>query len=1659
MKKMLSRLLSMLLVFSLVQPMVLPERVAVAKVEDPFQIVVDEDFFVDPMSGYPYGEADGLGGNNRVFVGYDAAFGPADAAMKFHLGPDKVDFGRKIEYARLKLFLTRVDRAGGEPFLDLYGVDNDSWTERDMTLPATGASLGKAPASGSSLQKDSWVSFDVTDYIKLQSNDKVASFVLKGAQTAAPIPNAQVQVLFYDKASNNLPLLPRLEIKYVDNSPPTDISLSKQSVKENLPPNTLVGTLSATDPDSEDQGNLTFELAGGDQSAFKLLDNNLYTTQPFDYEARSSYSVSIKVSDPSGGSFTKAFTIQIEDVQEPPASAELKVNGGMLVTGSSQVNLQATVVDPDTGKPLEVRFSNASDQWTEDWKPYNAATSYNWTLTAGDGAKTVYMQARDEAHNQISASANITLDTTPPVVSGVSNNGSYSQAVTITFNEGTATLDGAVFVGGGTVTADGDHTLVVTDMAGNTTTIRFFLDTTPPTGTLVIENGKTFTTTRDVALTITGTDGAGSGQIQMSFSNDGTTWSTWEQLAATKAWELAAGDGNKTVYMKLKDGQEHEQQYSDSITLDTVPPVATMSIKGTNAGNTATSTAAVKLLFEATDANGPVEVSLSNTDGVFADGWQPVQPEMSWTLTNGDGTKTVYAKFRDQAGHETSKSASILLDTVPPVVTGVAANQISKQAVTVQFSEGTALLNGQPFSGGDTISQDGAYTLVVTDEAGNVTTLSFTVDQTKPQGTMTIGNGDTHTNQSQVSLQLNVTDLTSMTTVYSNDGANWSLPEPYASTKTWTLAPGDGEKRVTANITDAAGNTATLEATIIVDQTAPTGSFTINDGASVTNAKQVALKLQYADADDQLQMRFSPTGSGDWSGWEAVQETKSWTLSDGDGAKTVFLQIRDRAGNVLDLQKSITLDATAPVVTGVDDEGVYNSDRLITFTEGTATLNGAPFASGTTVTEQGNYTLVVTDEAGNKTTVVFSIDKTPLFGAFSINEDAPFTTSRDVTLHVNTSKSAADTSMSFSMDGTIWSVPEPFARTKAWQLPVGDGVKTVYVKLLHKSGYIANMKDEITLDTTLPSGSLSINGGASVTQDQTVNLTVTATDANGPVQVRFANESNAWSAWNDAVSTQTWMLSANDGQKTVHMQMRDKAGNVADVSANIELDMEAPVVSGVENGKSYKDDVQITFNEGTATLDGQPFTSGTTVSSEGEHELVVTDAAGHVTRIAFTIDKTAPQGTFAINSGAQTSSSVYVTLNVTATDSLGTVEMRFANENESWSDWQQVAASTSWRLAYGNGMKKVLLQLRDEAHNTTELEAQIRLSVYQPPSAVKVTGVELDVRQLVLKAGETHELKAVIQPENATDKRVKWESSDRAVAEVNEQGKVVAVAPGTARITVTTADGGYTATADVTVKATVSDVLQASQKAFRLKPKERQSFQIFKVDGAKKVDITMDEAVEYSTENDLVTVTAGEIQAGSKTGKDIITVSYEGQELHIPVAIASGTDARIKLLTRSEGVLEVDEERQLELVVLDGDETEDITEQANWISSDPEVVEVTEEGKLIAKATGTAVISGKVDKSKFRVRLMVVDEKIPVRLEATPSYVRLKEGQEKPITLIGTYSKSYTDLIAEEVEWAVENPEIAEVVDGNVVAKQAGKTAIIVSYKGKTTKITVEVRQ
>ena len=85
--------------------------------------------------------------------------------------------------------------------------------------------------------------------------------------------------------------------------------------------------------------------------------------------------------------------------------------------------------------------------------------------------------------------------------------------------------------------------------------------------------------------------------------------------------------------------------------------------------------------------------------------------------------------------------------------------------------------------------------------------------------------------------------------------------------------------------------------------------------------------------------------------------------------------------------------------------------------------------------------------------------------------------------------------------------------------------------------------------------------------------------------------------------------------------------------------------------------------------------------------------------------------------------------------------------------------------------------------------------------AVNVTEVTLDKTELTLAEGETETLTATVKPDNADNRKVAWSSDKTEVATVDGAGKVTAVKPGEAVVTVTTEDGGKTATCKVTVKA------------------------------------------------------------------------------------------------------------------------------------------------------------------------------------------------------------------------------------------------------------------
>jgi uncharacterized protein YjdB len=83
---------------------------------------------------------------------------------------------------------------------------------------------------------------------------------------------------------------------------------------------------------------------------------------------------------------------------------------------------------------------------------------------------------------------------------------------------------------------------------------------------------------------------------------------------------------------------------------------------------------------------------------------------------------------------------------------------------------------------------------------------------------------------------------------------------------------------------------------------------------------------------------------------------------------------------------------------------------------------------------------------------------------------------------------------------------------------------------------------------------------------------------------------------------------------------------------------------------------------------------------------------------------------------------------------------------------------------------------------------------------VPVTGITLNKNTLTLTTGKSETLIPTIAPLNATNTAVTWESNNSAFADVDQTGKVTAIAAGTTTITVTTADGGKTASCNITVQ-------------------------------------------------------------------------------------------------------------------------------------------------------------------------------------------------------------------------------------------------------------------
>ncbi len=207
---------------------------------------------------------------------------------------------------------------------------------------------------------------------------------------------------------------------------------------------------------------------------------------------------------------------------------------------------------------------------------------------------------------------------------------------------------------------------------------------------------------------------------------------------------------------------------------------------------------------------------------------------------------------------------------------------------------------------------------------------------------------------------------------------------------------------------DNAGNEENhhILAGIKLDKTAPAGSILINDGDAFTSSTSVFLSLTASDVTSGVsQVRFSNDGIWDTEQWELYTPAKAWTLSVGDGKKTVYFQIKDNAGVFsTPYSDAITLDTSPPIfpIVQINDNGAYTN-----FTDLSLTLYAFDEGSGMS-------------------------------------------------------------QMCFSNDNNVWSSWEPYATQKFWSLEAGDGVKSVFVQYKDLVGITVTASDNITLDMTLP---------------------------------------------------------------------------------------------------------------------------------------------------------------------------------------------------------------------------------------------------------------------------------------------------------------------------------------------------------------------------------------------------------------------------------------------------------------------------------------------------------------------------------------------------------------------------------------------------------------
>ena len=391
-----------------------------------------------------------------------------------------------------------------------------------------------------------------------------------------------------------------------------------------------------------------------------------------------------------------------------------------------------------------------------------------------------------------------------------------------------------------------------------------------------------------------------------------------------------------------------------------------------------------------------------------------------------------------------------------------------------------------------------------------------------------------------------------------------------------------------------------------------------------------------------------------------------------------------------------------------------------------------------------------------------------------------------------------------------------------------------------------------------------------------------------------------------------------------------------------------------------------------------------------------------------------------------------------------------------WESGNESAATVSQEglvTAVGEGKATITVKTNDGGFSAS-CEVTVNKKV------IAVTGVVLGNTELTLVEGEEEKLAAAVTPENATDKSVVWESSNKSAAAVSQEGLVTAVGEGKATITVKTNDGGFSASCEVTVNKkviAVTGVVLGNTELTLVEGEEEKLAAAVTPENATDKSVVWESsnksAAAVSQEGLVTAVGEGKATITVKTNDGGFSASCE-VTVNKKVIAVTGVKLSAASMTLREG-----EKGTLTATVEPANAT---NKNVEWWTSDLDVVSVistsgSSNGYVEARKAGTATVTVKTEDGEFSASCEITVEKkeVPVTgISIEPSSLKLPVGDTYSLIL----HVQPSDATNQDIKWLSTNESVATVnAEGKVTAVAAGSAEIRAMLEGKFANCPVEV--